>query len=359
MRRLMVRPSFIPAWEAIPDSQMSRDQPQYVNRPTDAVGRPGRPWKLDLGTRGGPLPALALSAGGARGAYQIGCWKAFVERGISFAAVAGSSIGALNGAFVCQGDVSRAWNFWEELAETGIGMPDYRTLRKMAVGLAVDLALLMVPVPNLRIARLMKYAMAAVRVFSAHGSLGTLRRHGLVNLEKLAPVLNRHLDLSRVQEAPIPLFVTAYSFPVLSEPRGRSHWFNLQQLEDEMARKVIAASISLPVLFPSIELNGVSLRDGGLSEWIPVRPLYENGFRRIVMVGTNPGFIYRPDVYPGCHALIVKPATSLGRFPLSTFRFTERAVTQWMRLGYEDANRALEESHAFWRTDSGGPWGHR
>jgi len=41
---------------------------------------------------------LVLSAGGAKGAYQLGCWRAFVERGISFAAVAGSSIGALNGA---------------------------------------------------------------------------------------------------------------------------------------------------------------------------------------------------------------------------------------------------------------------
>jgi len=294
-------------------------------------------------------PALALSAGGARGAYQIGCWKAFVERGLSFAAVAGSSIGALNGAFVSQGDVGRAWTFWEELAETGIAAPDYSTLRKMAVRLAVDLALLLVPVPNLRAVRLMKYALAAMRAFSARGSLGTLRRYGLVDLEKLAPVLDRYLDLKNVRDWPVPLFVTAYSLPELREPLGKSIWFKLQDLDEDMARKVLAASISLPLLFPSIEVHGVALRDGGISDWLPIRPLYDHVFRRMVMVGTKPGFTYKARGYPGCQVLIVKPSVSLGRFPISTFRFTKQAVDRWMKLGYEDASRAVEKSAGWWQ----------
>ena len=41
--------------------------------------------------------ALALEGGGAKGAYQIGAWKALREAGVKIDAVAGTSVGALNG----------------------------------------------------------------------------------------------------------------------------------------------------------------------------------------------------------------------------------------------------------------------
>lgn len=44
---------------------------------------------------------LVLDGGGARGAYQIGAWKALREAGVKIEAVAGTSVGALNGALIC------------------------------------------------------------------------------------------------------------------------------------------------------------------------------------------------------------------------------------------------------------------
>ena len=38
--------------------------------------------------------AIALEGGGAKGAYQIGVWKALEEAGIRYNAVSGSSVGA-------------------------------------------------------------------------------------------------------------------------------------------------------------------------------------------------------------------------------------------------------------------------
>ena len=40
---------------------------------------------------------LVLDGGGARGAYQIGAWTALEEAGVKVCAVAGTSVGALNG----------------------------------------------------------------------------------------------------------------------------------------------------------------------------------------------------------------------------------------------------------------------
>ena len=58
---------------------------------------------------------LVLDGGGARGAYQIGAWKALVEAGVKFNAVAGTSVGALNGALICMGDIEKAEGIWHRL----------------------------------------------------------------------------------------------------------------------------------------------------------------------------------------------------------------------------------------------------
>ena len=55
---------------------------------------------------------LVLDGGGARGAYQIGAWKALTEAGVKVNAVAGTSVGALNGALICMGDVKSAEEIW-------------------------------------------------------------------------------------------------------------------------------------------------------------------------------------------------------------------------------------------------------
>ena len=50
---------------------------------------------------------LALEGGGAKGAYQIGAWKALREAGIRFSAVSGTSVGALNGAMIVMDDLKK------------------------------------------------------------------------------------------------------------------------------------------------------------------------------------------------------------------------------------------------------------
>lgn len=51
---------------------------------------------------------LVLDGGGARGAYQIGAWTALEEAGVNVCAVAGTSVGALNGALICMDSVENA-----------------------------------------------------------------------------------------------------------------------------------------------------------------------------------------------------------------------------------------------------------
>ena len=60
---------------------------------------------------------IALAGGGARGAYQIGAWKALKERGIDkdIVAYSGASVGSLNAVLFAMGDYDKAVDVWMSL----------------------------------------------------------------------------------------------------------------------------------------------------------------------------------------------------------------------------------------------------
>lgn len=285
---------------------------------------------------------LALSAGGARGAYQLGCWRAFLDYGISFSAIAGSSIGAFNGALICQNDWNRAYSLWRELASSKIVAPDAASLSRVLANAALDVGLLLLPVPKIRMLRYLKYALAAGKFLSRHGALGGLLRYGVTSMTRLKPLVDSYLNLSLVLEGPLPLFVTVYSLPDITQPLGRTHWFCLQELEQNEAWDVLAASMAVPLVFPPIEFQGKIFTDGGLGRWLPIQPLIEKGFRRIVAVSIRSDVSFRTQDYPSAEILLIKPEKPLGRFPLATFRFTPEAVNAWIEQGYQDTSRLLD-----------------
>ncbi len=59
--------------------------------------------------------ALVLGGGGSRGAYQLGVWKALRELNVNIDIVAGTSIGAMNGALVAQGDYHLCEELWNDI----------------------------------------------------------------------------------------------------------------------------------------------------------------------------------------------------------------------------------------------------
>ena len=59
---------------------------------------------------------LVLEGGGAKGAYQIGAWRALKEAGVRIRGVAGTSVGALNGALICMDDLEQAEKLWKTIA---------------------------------------------------------------------------------------------------------------------------------------------------------------------------------------------------------------------------------------------------
>lgn len=64
--------------------------------------------------------AIVLSGGGGKGAYQVGVWKALKKLHKKYDVVTGTSVGALNGAYMVQKDYKKAIHTWENI--------DYNTI---------------------------------------------------------------------------------------------------------------------------------------------------------------------------------------------------------------------------------------
>lgn len=58
---------------------------------------------------------LALEGGGAKGAFHMGAVKAYFDEGYHFDGITGTSIGALNGAIIAQGDFEIGYQWWQRM----------------------------------------------------------------------------------------------------------------------------------------------------------------------------------------------------------------------------------------------------
>lgn len=62
------------------------------------------------------MRAIVLSGGGAKGAYELGVWKALRKLKIKYDIVTGTSIGALNGMMMVQNDFYKCMRLWKNIS---------------------------------------------------------------------------------------------------------------------------------------------------------------------------------------------------------------------------------------------------
>ncbi len=74
---------------------------------------------FSFGMLGEPT-AVILSGGGAKGAYQIGVWKALIDLEVEIGAAYGVSVGAINAAVMASGDYETAKRLWLGIGKTDV-----------------------------------------------------------------------------------------------------------------------------------------------------------------------------------------------------------------------------------------------
>ena len=272
---------------------------------------------------------LVLSGGGGKGAYEAGVWEALNECGITpnIKAISGTSVGALNAALFAQGDLALALNVWSTISpEAVMTLNDFSSYRNFSAAVSNFLE--------------------GTRFFGVAQSIHqwiTKRcaDQGVLSKEGLSHLIEDAIDPIRLTSFAGPVYAAAYNISNL-----RLKYFNLSQsstLEEMKAR--LLASASLPVIFGKTYVDGELYWDGGLpvvGDNTPVRPLYEDGYRNLIVVHLTREEPVDRVVFPGCNIIEIMPQQDLGGLVSGTMNFKLESARENIQRGYSDTIRILE-----------------
>lgn len=201
--------------------------------------------------------AFVLSGGGNLGAVQVGMLQALAEAGIRPDVLVGTSAGALNAVHVAEHGATGAGidalaAVWSGLRSRGLFRVDPRSL---------------------------------------------LTGGALCSDRGMRALLERHLGLDRLEDAPIPVHVVATDFLSGDEV----------DLDRGPAAEAVLASCAIPGVFPPVTWDGRPLVDGGLADNAAISVAVAAGADEVVVLPA--GYACALRVAPGgvagplCHAL--------------------------------------------------------
>lgn len=252
---------------------------------------------------------LALEGGGAKGAYQIGAWKALREAGIRFSAVSGTSVGALNGAMIVMDDLEKAENVWNNIHFSQVMDVDDEEMR-----------------------RLMNRDIPLSELKSTLRSVADIVRNRGFDVTPLRNWVAEVVDADKICHSDTDFFIVTYSLSDHQELELKASDLDKDELCD-----MLLASAYLPA-FRLEKLGGKYYTDGGVQDVVPIHALVENGCKDIIALrifgfGIEKRFRIPDDV----HVTTIGPTVDLGNI----LNFDAEQSRRNMRLGYFDAQRVL------------------
>lgn len=239
---------------------------------------------------------LVFSGGGAKGAYQIGAWKALKELGITnnIAGVAGTSIGGVNLALYATSDVLKSEVLWKSFKGTDFIEEDDN---------GFDI--------------------------SKEGD-------GIFSRTALLKILDNNVDYSKISQSDIPYYVTVCYND--SDKNPQKEYVKLNGKNPAEIRAYILATTAVPIVYDNVIINGRAYYDGGIKDNNPIKPLYDEDFDNIILISNNNEYKSKAAKYPNAKVYEIVPSASLDMDTLiGTADLIASHAVYRMRLGYLDA----------------------
>lgn len=247
--------------------------------------------------------ALVLGGGGARGAYQIGVWQALKEKKITFSWIVGTSVGALNGAFVAQEDFPEAVALWEEISTDKVLDLAFRKMADLDPKASQDLSKMILT--------------------------ETVRQRG-ISTAPLKKLLQRYL---KAGVASCPLYIVTTQLPQFKETV-----VSLEKLSLAERLNWLLASASFFPVMAMTEIEGKNYIDGGYRNNLPIDVAEKLGAGEIIAVDVQgPGFTKRGTLKDATVLLNLKSSWGLGEFLI----FEKNQARDNILLGYFETKKAF------------------
>ncbi len=254
---------------------------------------------------------LILEGGGAKGSYQIGAVKALKEMGIEFSGVAGTSIGALNGAMIIQEDFDEAYDLWYNISPKKIFDIEQDALDKIKK-LSFD-------------KKDLSYLWTQVK--------SVVDNKGL-DVSMIEDIVEKNVDEHRVRSSNKDFGIVTIS---LSDMKPIKIY--IEDIPEGKLNDYLLASSNLPT-FKQEKRNGKYFLDGGFYDNMPVDMLVDKGYKDIIVIRTHGLGVTRDiEETKDLNIIYIEPKEDLGNL----LDFDNKIARRNLKLGYYDAKKVFQE----------------
>lgn len=260
---------------------------------------------VEEGLSGYMKRAIVLSGGGGKGAYQIGFWKAIRELDIKYDIITGTSIGALNGAFMVQGNYGDAVKLWYSM--------DYSKVIDGGMGGSFY-------APKGRKKVILKYAKGAVK--------------GGLSVPGLERIINDNLRPDLFYSSSIDYGLVTVKFPSL-----KPVMISKKEIPRDLLADYLLASASCFPAFKMKEINKESYIDGGYYDNMPMDLAVKLGAEEIIGVDLRAPGKKRKLKNANIPITMISSKNGIGNFLVLEKMQARRA----MKLGYNDTMKTFEK----------------
>lgn len=247
--------------------------------------------------------AIVLSGGGAKGAYQIGVWKALRLLGLKYDIVTGTSIGALNGAMMVQKDYFKAKLMW------------YNINLKMIF--------------NEEIIGDFKTFSGKVKVFKMY--LSNLLKGGIA-IEQIDEVIKQYLNEKRFYKSNIDYGLVTVNLSTFKPILKQKKDIYSKDLKDYL----VASAACFPI-FKAKSIDDELFIDGSYYDKIPINQAIDMGATEIIAVDLNTIGLPRKIKKKDISVIYIRPRNKIDSFFLFDSKFTRRSI----KLGYNDTMKTF------------------
>lgn len=284
---------------------------------------------------------LVLQGGGARGAYQTGVWRALNEFCVTehINGVSGASVGALNGAIFATGEYATAERIWENISPDQVFKKNSRLIINI-INFLDKIDGLPKSSDGGAVMSMMPAAASLVKNLSMPDDSEAGGLHDLI--------LN-NLNFDALRKFPGPVYAMCTPLDPAEYLKTGPVAFDLTKKTNSEILNILLASSAIPFLFDEVSIDGKRYIDGGIrffGDNVPVKPLYNDGFREFIVVyislGKSGDVREFPDAaeFPGANITNILPGAAslkLLEKPASLVLFEKDYARALIECGYCDA----------------------
>jgi len=260
------------------------------------------------------MKGLVLEGGGTKGAYHLGAYKALRELGIEFNGVAGTSIGALNGAFIVQNNIKIMEDIWVNYDYTSFMDMDEETYEKYK-----------------------NFDFTPKNLNKAIDLINKARKKQGIDISPLKKLIEENLEEKAIRNSNKDFGIVTVHWDKKINP----YPLYIEDIPKGKLVDYLIASASMPI-FNLEKIDDKLFLDGMFSDNMPIKLLVDKNYKDIVVIRLMTDFIGNMNIQKfidkGINVKVIMPSEPLG----GSLNKDKDIIEKNIQLGYLDTMKAYQ-----------------